>query len=100
MSSLRLGIHLLCLLTVDYSAMKNDRDVNAEDGPSLEQTAHALYDTFGRFSDKDAPPQVRVWSPLVDLSQLYESEELRSCSANEIARLMRPLYVTPHYASS
>ncbi len=82
------------------SAMKNDRDVNAEDGPSLEQMAHALYDTFCRFSDKGAPAHVRIWSPLCDLFLLYESEKLRSWPPDEIARLLRPLYVRPYYACS
>ncbi len=74
------------------SAMKNDRYVNAEDGPSLEQTACALYDILGRYADKDVPTHVRVWSPLGDLSLLFESGTLRFCSPDQIARLMKPLY--------
>ncbi len=71
--------------------MKNDRDVNAEDGPSLEQTAHALYDTQRRFSDKYAAAHLRVWSPIGYLSQAYESEKLRFWPVDEIVRPLRPL---------
>ncbi len=62
--------------------------------PSLEQTAHALHDTVGRYSDKGAPTHVRVWSPLGDQSLLYEMKTLRSCSVDQIQYLLKPLYET------
>ncbi len=78
---------------VSDSEMKNDRDVNAEDGPSLEQMAHPFYDIIGRFFDKVAPAHVKVWPPLGGLSLLRknENEYLRFFSSDEIAHLLRPL---------
>ena len=65
---------------------------------SLERMAYTLYDTLGQYSDKDVPTHVRVWSPLCDLSLLFESEKLQSCSPDQIARLMKPLYKDHDYA--
>jgi len=39
--------------------------INDSKRASLEQTAYALNDTLGRFSDKDVPTHVRAWSVFV-----------------------------------
>jgi len=35
---------------------------------SLERMAYTLYDTLGRYSDKEVPTVLRVWSPQGDLT--------------------------------
>ncbi len=60
---------------------------------SLEQTAHALYEVVGRYSEQSAPIFTqaelrRVKNPSLDFSM----ECMRYWSVDEIQHLLKPLY--------
>ena len=60
--------------------------------PSLEQAAHALHETVGRYSDQHAPCLAVQASPVTDHGLMYAMETLRSCSVDEIQHLLKPLF--------
>lgn len=58
----------------------------------LEQMAQALHQAVGRYSDTNAPTQVRAYSPLTGRSLMFAMDCLRDCSVDEIQDLLLPLY--------
>ncbi len=59
---------------------------------SPEQMARALHRAVGQYSNEDGPSHVQVYSPLSDRSITLEMEILRSCSVQQIQRLLGPLF--------
>ena len=59
---------------------------------SLEQAAHALHQTVGRFSDLNAPFFDADRSPFPEQALEWAMENLRYCSADEIQHLLKPLF--------
>ncbi len=59
---------------------------------SLEQAAHALHETVGRFSDRNIPFFSESSKSFPDSSIKWAMENLRYCSVDEIQHLLKPLF--------
>jgi len=59
---------------------------------SLEQAAHALHQTVGRFSGRNAPFFDGDRHPFPERAFEWAMENLRYCSVDEIQALMKPLF--------
>ena len=73
------------------AALLPNGEVQAEIS-EMEQMAHALHRAVGRYSDTNAPTQVRAYSPLTGHSLMFAMDCLRDCSVDEIQDLLKPLY--------
>ena len=58
----------------------------------LEQVAHALHQTIGRYSDRTAPFFTEARLPPTNPSLDFVMENLRYWSADEIQHLLKPLF--------
>ena len=59
---------------------------------SLEQAAHALHETVGRYSDRNAPFFTEARLPPKNPSLDFVMENLRYWSVDEIQHLLKPLF--------
>ena len=58
----------------------------------LEQVAHALHQTVGRYSDRNAPVFAEAHLPPRNPSLDFAMENLRYWSVDEIQHLLKPLF--------